>query len=100
MRVTTWAYDDETRTVTTTQAPQGLTRAARTDGLNRPLREEVTFTGADYVTSYAYDGLTVAVTDPRGTLTEIPWSTSLPPRTTRRSSTRMASCSTARGTVS
>ncbi|HEX7314764.1 MAG TPA: PA14 domain-containing protein [Pyrinomonadaceae bacterium] len=68
-RVTTWAYDDATRTVTTTRSPQGLTHVVRTDGLNRTLREEVTFTGADYVSTYVYDGLTVAMTDPRGTLT-------------------------------
>jgi RHS repeat-associated protein len=68
-RVTTWTYDDATRTVRTEWSPQGMTRTMQADGLNRPLRTEVKFTSADYVTSYTYNGRTVQMTDPRGTVT-------------------------------
>lgn len=67
-RVTTWSYDDATSTTRTEWSPQGMTKLAQVDGLQRPLRNEVKFTFADYVTSYSYNGRTVQMTDPRGTV--------------------------------
>ncbi|MDT7780152.1 MAG: hypothetical protein QOC99_2664 [Acidobacteriota bacterium] len=68
-RVSTWVYDDETRTVKVEQSPQGLVRFTQTDSLGRPLRDEVKFDSADYVTSYTYSGRSVEMKDPLGTIT-------------------------------
>jgi RHS repeat-associated protein len=67
--MTTWTYDDETRTVTVEQAPLGLVRVTQTDGLGRPLREQVKFDAADYVTTYKYSGRSVEIKDPRNFVT-------------------------------
>jgi RHS repeat-associated protein len=68
-RVTTWAYDDANSTVVMRKSPQGLSVTTQTDALNRPVREQMTFAGGDYTTSYLYNGLTVEITDPRGVKT-------------------------------
>jgi RHS repeat-associated protein len=68
-RVTSWVYDDATKTVTIQQTPQGLTKIVKTDGLNRPQREELKFSDADYVTSYTYNGRVTEITDPRNIVT-------------------------------
>jgi RHS repeat-associated protein len=67
-RITTWTYDDASRSVTTQHAPQGLTEIRRADGLGRPLRREIQFGSNSYVTTNVYNGRTVTTTDPRGTV--------------------------------
>ncbi|MBV8859487.1 MAG: Ig-like domain-containing protein [Acidobacteria bacterium] len=65
--VVDWTYDDATLTVKTQSFPQGLSTTRQTDALGRPVLEEYKFEGTDYRTTYAYDGRTVRMTDPRNT---------------------------------
>lgn len=65
-----WSYDDVTGTITHTLVPQNLTVKTQNDSLNRPSSRQVTFGGNNYQTHYVYDGRSVSMTDPRGTVVE------------------------------
>ncbi len=65
-RVTSWVFDDVSRSITRQNDPQGLTETVTVDGIGRPLVREVKFTGASYRTSNSYTGRSVQTTDPRG----------------------------------
>jgi RHS repeat-associated protein len=67
-RITAWVYDDAASVVTMQQTPQGLTTTLKTDALGRPLRRELKFGAQAYATSYTYNGRTVEMRDPRGTV--------------------------------
>ncbi|HKU76413.1 MAG TPA: Ig-like domain-containing protein [Pyrinomonadaceae bacterium] len=65
-RVTSWVFDDASRSVTRQNDPQGLTEKVTVDGIGRLLVREVKFTGATYTTSNFYNGRSVQTKDPRG----------------------------------
>ena len=66
--VATWTYDDTQHKTTVQKDPQGLTERLLADGLGRVIRREVEFGGITYPTITSYNGRTVTVTDPRGTV--------------------------------
>ncbi|HEU4932662.1 MAG TPA: Ig-like domain-containing protein [Pyrinomonadaceae bacterium] len=65
-RVTSWVFDDASRSVTQQNDPQGLTETVTVDGIGRPLVRDIKFTGASQRTSNSYSGRSVQTTDPRG----------------------------------
>jgi RHS repeat-associated protein len=67
-RITTWTYDDSTRTTTIQRDPQGLTERTQSDGLGRIVEYQVKFGSKDYLTTSAYNGRTVQITDARHTV--------------------------------
>lgn len=67
-RKTIWDYNDQAGEVTITRQPQGLTLKTLVDGLNRTLQYRESFGSISHITSYSYDGLSVEITDPRGTV--------------------------------
>ncbi|MBI3652602.1 MAG: Ig-like domain-containing protein, partial [Acidobacteria bacterium] len=68
LRRISYSYDDVAGSMTMTHQPQGLTVEATTDAVNRPLSQRVRFATTEYVTSYSYNGRSVQITDPRGTV--------------------------------
>ncbi len=70
LRPTRITYDDAGGRVTTVDVRRGLTSMTETDGIGRVARSEQSYASKSCATTYAYSGLHVTVTDPRGARTD------------------------------
>ncbi len=69
-RTTSISYEDASGLVTTVDSLRGLATVTQTDGIGRMLLSRQTYNNKSCATTYAYQGLHVSITDPRGVLSE------------------------------